>query len=489
MKLIASVFILWVVLAGNIFAETSTSAKNPYVEERLSNEEKALYYKDPLKYMESLATQKEDSKERTFRALELSLYYQGWAPEVVFFRFDEKIKDSLLAVPTKKEMVMDVKMRDKEKALRWARESIEKRGRYPDRNPLGFLNLANLIYSKNPTKKEIEEFNEKYFWFKFDIFDFDGRLSFALGAGGVFAYSLYKGDMNFPIDIEMCQRILERSNHLLWRNFYSGFFAPKDKEFAKYILSRSTDYWDMFALVDIYKGKYDSSDANPEFVKYWQKKADKAKSRFMIKALSLWEQSDGTKRIGKFIYKGKSDPSNANPELVEYWKKKAEKADNVKGKFVGNFFTMWMLKDNWKLLEKIEYNKIKTKNPNISEKEMFELFNKKYNIIKHGAKQVLVRHPYYALRDDVVFEQVNPHYDRKLAEQIIQNILANELYIASVIKDYAYKATLNKYGVDQDLIERLFKKANNGWFDFMSKCDSYVPYGYEIFKKRMLNNF
>ena len=485
MKLIASVFILWVVVAGNIFAETSTSAKNPYVEERLSNEEKALYYKDPLKYMERLATQKEDSKERTFRALELSLYYQGWAPEVVFFRFDEKIKDSLLAVPTKKEMVMDVKMRDKEKALCWARESIK--NVHPSDLGLELCNLANLLYSKKPSKEDIAKFKEEYD--NFDLYHFvDGPFcgSTLYGCGSVFAYSFYKGYMGFPVDLDMCKSILMFSNHLLWRNFYSGFFAPKDKEFAKYILSLSTDYWDMLALVDIYKGKYDPSDANPEFVKYWQKKADKAKSRFMIKAFSLWEQSDGTKRFGKFVYKGKSDPSNANPELVEYWKKKA---DNVKGKFVGNFFTMWMLKDNWELLEKIEYNKIKTKNPNISEKEMYDLFDKKYNIIKHGAKQVLVRHPYYALRDDVVFEQVNPHYDRKLAEQIIQNILANELYIASVIKDYAYKATLNKYGVDQDLIERLFKKANNGWLELVIERNSFIPYGYEIFKKRMLNNF
>jgi hypothetical protein len=478
MKLIASVFILWVVVAGNIFAETSTSAKNPYVEERLSNEEKALYYKDPLKYMESLAITSD------YRALELSLYYQGWAPEVVFFRFDEKISPILLAIPTKKEMTQNVKMRDKEKARYWAEKHTC--GRY-FREILAFCNLSNLLYSKNPTAEEAKEFYFRCFLFYHSLdSSWDDEI---YGCGSVYAHALHKGTMDVPVDLEAFHKILTRSNHLLWRNFYSGFFAPKDKEFAKYILSLSTDYWDLLALVDIYKGKYDPSDANPEFVKYWQKKADKAKSRFMIKALSLWEQSDGTKRIGKFVYKGKYDPSNANPELVEYWKKKAEKADNVKGKFVGNFFTMWMLKDNWELLKKIEYNKIKTKNPNISEKEMYDLFDKKYNIIKHGAKQVLVRHPYYALRDDVVFEQVNPHYDRKLAEQIIQNILANELYIASVIKDYAYKATLNKYGVDQDLIERLFKKANNGLFDFMSECDSYVPYGYEIFKKRMLNNF
>ena len=482
MKLIASVFILWVVLAGNIFAETSTSAKNPYVEERLSNEEKALYYKDPLKYMERLATQKEDSKERTFRALELSLYYQGWAPEVVFFRFDEKIKDSLLAVPTKKEMVMDVKMRDKEKALRWARESIEKRGRYPDRNPLGFLNLANLIYSKNPTKKEIEEFNEKYFWFKFDIFDFDGRLSFALGAGGVFAYSLYKGDMNFPIDIEMCQRILDRSNHLLWRNFYSGFFAPKDKEFAKYILSRSTDYWDMFALVDIYKGKYDSSDANPKLAEYWQKKAEKEEERFIGNVFCIWEQSDGKRCLRRTPY----GPSDAKAKHTEHCQKQVKGA---KEKFKGKIFTMWQLVDGWQYLRRIERNKAKAENPNISRKEMFELFDKKYNIIKYGTKQVRVRHPYYALRDDVVFEQVNPHYNRKLAEEIIQNILDNEHYIGVAIERLAFQSILIKYGVDQDLIERLFKKANNGLFDFMIKVDSGVPYGYEIFKKRMLDNF
>ncbi len=434
MKLIASVFILWVVLAGNIFAETSTSAKNPYVEERLSNEEKALYYKDPLKYMESLAIKRKNyDNEYSYRALELSLYYQGWAPEVVFFRFDKKINPILLAVPTKKEMVMDVKMRDKEKALRWARESIK--NVHPSDLGLELCNLANLLYSKNSSKEDIEKFKNEYDTFYLYHF-VDGPFcgSTLYGCGGVFAYSFYKGDMNFPIDLDACHNILIRSNHLLWRNFYSGFFAPKDKEFAKYILSLSTDYWDMQYLSDIYKGKYDPSDVNLEYAKYWQKKADDAKMSFVS-------------------------------------------------------FEMLAPNKGWEYLWRIERKKAKVKNPNISNREIFILFNKKYNIIKYGAKQKRVRHPYYALREDIVFEKVNSHYDRKHAEQIIQNILANECYIGIAIERYAYKAILNKYGVDQDLIEKLFKKANNGLFKCMSECDSYVPYGYEIFKKRMLNNF
>ena len=72
----------------------------------------------------------------------------------------------------------------------------------------------------------------------------------------------------------------------------------------------------------------------------------------------------------------------------------------------------------------------------------------------------------------------------RLAEEIIQNILDNEHYIGVAIERLAFQSILIKYGVDQDLIERLFKKANNGSFDFMIMVDSGVPYGYEIFKKR-----
>ena len=44
--------------------------KNPYVEERVSNEEKALYYKDPLKYMESLSVKdKNYDNEYSYREL------------------------------------------------------------------------------------------------------------------------------------------------------------------------------------------------------------------------------------------------------------------------------------------------------------------------------------------------------------------------------------------------------------------------------------
>ena len=439
MKLIASVFILWVVIAGNIFAETSTSAKNPYVEERLSNEEKALYYKDPLKYMESLAITSD------YRALELSLYYQGWAPEVVFFRFDEKISPILLAIPTKKEMTQNVKMRDKEKARYWAEKHTC--GRYFTKI-LAFCNLSNLLYSKNPTTEEAKEFYFRCFLFYHSLdSSWDDEI---YGCGSVYAHALHKGTMDVPVDLEAFHKILTHSNHLLWRNFYSGFFAPKDKEFAKYILSLSPNYWDMQELSDIYKGKYDSSDVNPKLAEYWQKKAEHFKKIFHGKYDYI--------RFGTFL-----------PETQPLWKRELYKKDK-------------------KLAEDIKSGKYKCSHRReMGDRATLEVFHKKYNILRYGSKQKGCRLPFYAFCEKEKNE--NQFYNRELTEQIIENLLSEGEIIEPLVAKFAYDEILLRGGVDEDLIEKFFKKAIGGkYYDVYRVYYKriYHPRGWEIYKKRFI---
>ncbi len=88
--------------------------------------------------------------------MELSLYYRGWNPEFVFFRFKKKTAQDLLSFHAKtemREMPNPPKMRDKKLALRWA--EIFEKGKIIFDEALEFRNLANLSYSENPTKQEV----------------------------------------------------------------------------------------------------------------------------------------------------------------------------------------------------------------------------------------------------------------------------------------------------------------------------------------------
>lgn len=94
---------------------------NGYAKSFLSESEQESYFKNPVKYMEELAI------KNKFRALELSLYYQGWAPELVFFRFNENKLPESPVVLKKSEVSKSAKMRSKELALKWGKDCCGRR--------------------------------------------------------------------------------------------------------------------------------------------------------------------------------------------------------------------------------------------------------------------------------------------------------------------------------------------------------------------------
>lgn len=404
------------------------AAKNPHAESALSGEEKAAYYKNPVRHVEALAG------KNSLRALELSMYYQGWPAEEIFFRFNSEMSPELQSTPTKSEMPQSPKMRDKPLALKWAEISVE--GKDLASSPLEFCNLANLLYSKNPPPKDAEFFGKLYSDFELDIFGdapFTGSNNY--GCGGIYALAFKNACMDFPADIRRCEEILDRSNRLLWRNFYAGFLVPQDRDFAVFILSRSKDFWDMQALADIYKGAYDAGDANPKLAGYWQKKADKAKSAYVSRRAALY---------------------NALP----------------------------IFSPDWSALFEKHQREIKEKNPNAAKKEILDSFNKKYNLFKYGAKQKIIKPPYSALTCDIALSGSNPNYDRKLAEKIVDNLIAEGRAAENIAATFLRENLPCELGVDKDLIDKFYKESAGGIF-----CPAYkrtladAPRGLENFKR------
>lgn len=381
---------------------------NCYVKSLLSESEQELYFKNPVKYMEELAI------KNKYRALELSLYYQGWAPELVFFRFNENKLPESLVVLKKSEVSNSAKMKSKELALKWAKIATE------DENaisaPIAFCNLANLLYSKNPTHEEIESFRKIYSDFELDLFaDSIFVSSGNFSCGGIYAYAFKNGDMGFPLDFQMCERILARSNPMIWRNFYSGFLLPKDRNFAVFLLSKSDYFWDMQELANIYSGTYDSSDANGELAKYWQEKANKAKSKYIGER--------------KLLYKM---PSPHSPGFNYLWEK--------------------------------HLKELRQSNPNVAKEDIVKSFNERYNIFKYAAKEKALKVPYFGESEEIVFESPNPDYDRKKAEKILENFIAEGGAVDPITLNFLRDNLLWELGVDEDLIDKFYKNVSGGKF-------------------------
>lgn len=402
------VYVGFTVCGGN-FALGKPAVKHVYADVALSDADKSAYYKDPAAFVESLA------RGNSLRALELSLYYQGWNSELVFFRFNDRIPPELLAFPSKTEMckMADTpKMRDKQMALKWAEISIRNKNLLDA--PLEFCNFANLLYSEKQSKQAAELFKKLYSDFELDVFcdaPFAGSNNY--GCGGIYALAFRRGEMGFPRDIFRSDKIIVRSNHLLWRNFYVGFFTPKDRDFAIYILSRSRDFWDMQALADIYGGVYDSRDADSKLADYWRLKAADARKKYIQRRMSMF------KRLP--------------------------------------FFSR-----EWRCLWEKHKREIREKNPNTTNDLLLKLFNEKYNIIKYGAKRKVVKFPYYAWTEALVVSERNPDYNREQAEKVLENLIAEGAAIEAVVAAFLSENLLTALEVDEDLVETFYKKVGGG---------------------------
>ena len=232
----------------------------------LSNEEKVEF-----------AAQKvaEKAKDYQIYALELSLYYQGFSPNIVgaFDQYDEHYTPwrTYNEVPRGTDLKSHIKIRDAAKAFEYAEIAVESK----DYLVLKESNLANLFLNgigiPKDVAKAIETLNEATFPPDFKPVKIEDRgtsIPREIYAPQI-AYLYYKG-MGVEKDVEKCNEILEKYGVFAWRNFYSGYLVPKDFDFAIYILEQRNEFWAAGILSEIYSGKYLPEHANNEKAEHWR---------------------------------------------------------------------------------------------------------------------------------------------------------------------------------------------------------------------------
>lgn len=210
-----------------------------------------------------------------FRALELSLYYQGFDPDKNLYYLDEIYDDVITTVPFNSELVGTRKIRDAKKAFEYAkiayelltRESISSLDEHEGGAYMGSMFVANLA-------------------------------------------SLYISGIGVEQDLTK-KNVLIRYNKLLsWRNYYIGKFAPLDKKYAISLLengiisifeylpyAKPKKEYSSYILYLIYNGEFDPNDKDLEKAKYWKNIHDKIISELREHEIKRW--NEGIEKLRK----------------------------------------------------------------------------------------------------------------------------------------------------------------------------------------------
>ena len=245
------------------------------------------------KCFKNLSAKKSGFYEDGATALQLSLYYQGFNPEfakstIYENKYGGMDQPPLNMTPTDDDLKIDVAVRDAQKAYNYAllNSTLFDTSNYANLclNGIGTkknADIAALVFSKsktwNMTAEEIRKSEGKLAW--------DLREYFL----PLYAYMLYHG-LGVKKDVAKCDAILELEIYnQCWKNFYCGWFVPKDFDFAIHCLEllnaksyksdaknnaqncgearlNSPSYY----LIKIYEGKYNPKHKNPKKAQHWK---------------------------------------------------------------------------------------------------------------------------------------------------------------------------------------------------------------------------
>lgn len=203
-----------------------------------------------------------------FRALELSLYYQGFDPDKNLYYLDEIYDDVITTAPFNSELVGTRKIRDAKKAFEYAKIAYE------------------LL-----TRGSISSFDEHESG-SYIVSMFVANLA-----------SLYISGIGVEQDLTK-KNVLIRYNKLLsWRNYYIGKFAPLDKKYAISLLengiisffeylpyAKPKKEYSSYILYLIYNGEFDPADKDLEKAKYWKNIHDKIISELREQEIKRWNE-------------------------------------------------------------------------------------------------------------------------------------------------------------------------------------------------------
>ncbi len=218
-----------------------------------------------------------------FSELEKSLFYQGFFHEDTL-KNGKPVGAFIQAIPPEAFLRQKAIVRNEKKAVDAA---LLAKGKFSKSN-LANLYLSGIGVEKNP-QKALEVLGENLYANKTPKEIESEGVSLALRAADpdtapIFAYIYYYG-LGLEKDVEKCNAILNLAYfNFSWRNFYCGYLAPKDFDFAIHALEVNKEFWASKTLSEIYEGKYLSEHANAAKAEHWQKVYEE-KSKVFFKEL------------------------------------------------------------------------------------------------------------------------------------------------------------------------------------------------------------
>ncbi len=264
-KFLSKLFIIsfCVLFSANIFAEIKNNMNRKDLPES--------YYKNPLEYM---VAEFEKTKDWLL-ALEISLYYQGWEANKIFYsldgHYDGYFYRNFDEIPRNSELLETKNIRDAKKSFEWAQKTFEAK-------KASSLTLSNLFkhyicgigvevsYDKafNLLKSNDESVNKLLDKNSEDVLEFKKKIHFT--SLTIFLSYMYFNGYVVEKDIEKAKSLLEIPTHLSWKNFYTGKYAPCDKKFAIFILNESKENRALqsYFLYLMYAGKLNPNDKNTD---------------------------------------------------------------------------------------------------------------------------------------------------------------------------------------------------------------------------------
>lgn len=259
-----------------------------------------------------------------FRALELSLYYQGFDTEKVMYCLDGilDILDydhrNIDEIPHNSELVGVRKIRDAKKSFEYAQKAYELRNNHA----LIISNLAAHYISGIGVEKDLSKISE----------------------------------------LENAERWLS------WKNYYIGKFAPFDRKHAisllekgivsnikgiKWIIRKPDEKLASYYLYLIYSGQLNPEDKDLEKAKYWKSVHDKLMSELKERKINEWNAE--IEKLRKLVNSETKEGRIAMRRLAWQYLKKRE--------YVGLFF------NKYEFIENPNYN------PELAKKNLIKSFS------------------------------------------------------------------------------------------------------------------
>lgn len=232
------------------------------------------YFKDPVGYLEKWCDTKEDMEDINAWALNdyaevslsLSLYYLGFPKEILLSIYNRHDSDFILCpVPNFKPLLIRGKIRDAKKAYYWMKRSYEFsiNPAYVQHYHAYFLREFKFegLGGEIEQKKVIDNFLR----FEKEVADENRykqenavkELSLSCNRYiPLLGYMFYKG-IGLKQDIQKAKIYADATRISWWKNFYTGYAAPLDQEYALFILRSKNAEESKKILADIERGVYD----------------------------------------------------------------------------------------------------------------------------------------------------------------------------------------------------------------------------------------